>query len=175
MSEETKTPEPRGKRFGYLAMTLVLLLGIVAGSLAVAGLGMYRHHAMGFGHGWRGHHWMQDGPRGEDFAPRRIERMIGFAARRLDATDEQKKRLTDIATAAARDLLPMRDKMREARKQARQILTAPTIDRAALEALRAAQLAQADAASRRLAQAIADAADVLTPEQRAKLARRFDF
>jgi Spy/CpxP family protein refolding chaperone len=101
--------------------------------------------------------------------------MIGFAARRLDATDEQKKRLTDIATAAARDLLPMRDKMREARKQARQILTAPTIDRAALETLRAAQLAEADAASRRLAQAIADAADVLTPEQRAKLAQRFDF
>jgi Spy/CpxP family protein refolding chaperone len=177
MTDETKAQERGGKRFGYLAMTLVLLVGIVAGGFAIAGLGMYRHHAMGFGpgHGWRGHHWMQDGPRSEDFAPRRIERMIGFAARRLDATDEQKKRLTDIATAAARDLLPMRDKMREARKQARQILTAPTIDRAALEALRAAQLAQADAASRRLAQAIADAADVLTPEQRAKLAQRFDF
>lgn len=54
MSEETKAPETRGKRFGYLAMTLVLLFGLVAGSLAVAGLGMYRHHAMGFGHGWRG-------------------------------------------------------------------------------------------------------------------------
>ena len=54
MSEEAKPQETRGKRFGYLAMTIVLLLGIVAGSLAVAGLGMYRHHAMGFGQGWRG-------------------------------------------------------------------------------------------------------------------------
>ena len=175
MTDETKAQARGGKRFGFLAMTMVLLVGIVAGGFAIASLGIYRHHAMGFGHGWRGHHWMQDGPRGEDFAPRRIERMIGLAARRLDATDEQKKRMTDIVTAAARDLLPMRDKMREARKQARQILTAPTIDRAALEALRAAQMAEADAASRRLAQAIADIGDVLTPAQRAKLARRMDF
>jgi Spy/CpxP family protein refolding chaperone len=175
MSEEAKTQETRGKRFGYLAMTIVLLLGIVAGSLAVAGLGVYRHHAMGFGQGWRSHHWMQDGPRDEQFAPRRIERMIGFAARRLDATEDQKKRLTEIAQAAARDLQPLRAKMRDARRQARQLLTAPTVDRAALEALRAAQLAEADAASRRMVQAIADAAEVLTPEQRAKLAQRLDF
>lgn len=175
MSDETRAPKPRGKRFGYLAMTLVLLLGIVAGSLAVAGLGMYRHHAMGFGHGWRGSDWMQDGPRGEQFALQRVERMVGFAARRLDATEDQKKRLTEIATAAARDLLPMRANMREARRKARQILTAPTIDRPALEALRATQMVEADAASRRLTQAIADVADVLTPDQRAKLARRMDF
>ncbi|MFN9544688.1 MAG: Spy/CpxP family protein refolding chaperone [Alphaproteobacteria bacterium] len=175
MSEETKAPETRGKRFGYLAMTLVLLFGLVAGSLAVAGLGMYRHHAMGFGHGWRGGDWAQEGPRGEPFALQRVERMVGFAARRLDATEDQKKRLTEIVTAAARDLLPMRAKMRDARRQARQILTAPTIDRTALEALRAAQMAEADAASRRLAQAIADIGDVLTPDQRAKLARRMDF
>jgi Spy/CpxP family protein refolding chaperone len=101
--------------------------------------------------------------------------MIGFAARRLDATEDQKKRLADIATAAARDLLPMRARMREARREARQLLAAPTVDREAIEALRASQMANADAASRRLAQAIADAAEVLTPEQRAKLARRLDF
>jgi Spy/CpxP family protein refolding chaperone len=65
--------------------------------------------------------------------------------------------------------------MRDARRQARQLLTAPTVDRPALEALRAAQLAEADAASRRMVQAIADAAEVLTPEQRAKLAQRLDF
>lgn len=175
MSQDAGTQESRGKRFGYLAMTFVLLFGIVVGSIAVAGLGMYRHHAMGFGHGWRGHAWMQDGPRGEAFALQRVERMVGFAARRLDASEDQKKRLTEIATAAARDLFPMRARMSEARNRARQILTAPTVDRAALEALRAAQLAEADAASRRLAQAIADIADVLTPEQRAKLARRMDF
>jgi len=175
MSEDAGTREAGGKRFGYLAMTLVLLLGLVAGAIAVAGVGMYRQHAMGFGHGWRGHDWMQEGPRGEQFALQRVERMIGFATRRLDATEDQKKRLTDIATAAARDLLPMRARMREARREARQLLAAPTVDRDALEALRASQMANADAASRRLAQAIADAAEVLTPEQRAKLARRLDF
>jgi Spy/CpxP family protein refolding chaperone len=176
VSEESSAHETRGKRFGYLALTLVLFLGLVAGAIAMAGLGMYRHHAMGYGPGWRAHHWMmQDGPRGEQFSLQRVERMIGFAARRLDATEEQKKRLAEIATAAAQDLLPMRARMREARQQARQLLTAPTINRDALEALRASQMANADAATRRLAQAIADAAEVLTPEQRAKLARRLDF
>lgn len=177
MTDETKAPVRGGKRFGFLAMTLTLVLGIAIGGAIIAGLAMQRHHAMGLGHGpgWRVHQWMQDGPRGEEYALRRIERMVGFAARRLDATDDQKKRLADIASAAVRDLLPMRGKMRDARKQARQILTAPTIDRAALEALRAAQLAEADAASRRMTQAIADAAEVLTPEQRARLAKRFDF
>jgi Spy/CpxP family protein refolding chaperone len=52
------------------------------------------------------------------------------------------------------------------------LLSAATIDRAAIEALRAEQVALADATSKRLAQALADTADVLTPEQRVKLAER---
>ncbi len=42
------------------------------------------------------------------------------------------------------------------------------IDRAAIEAFRAEQLALADAASKRFAQAVGDAAEVLTPDQRQK-------
>ncbi len=48
----------------------------------------------------------------------------------------------------------------------------PSVDRAALEALRADQLQMAEQASRRFTQALADAADVLTPEQRKQLAER---
>jgi Spy/CpxP family protein refolding chaperone len=51
-------------------------------------------------------------------------------------------------------------------------LTQPSIDRAALEALRAEQLALADAASKRFIQALGDAAEVLTPEQRRNLDER---
>jgi Spy/CpxP family protein refolding chaperone len=54
-------------------------------------------------------------------------------------------------------------------------LRQPKTDRAALEALRAEHLALADDVSKRLAAGLADAADVLTPEQRAKLAAHWTF
>jgi periplasmic protein CpxP/Spy len=59
-----------------------------------------------------------------------------------------------------------------ARQRGRTLLTQPGIDRAAIEAFRAEQLALADAASKRLTQALGDAAEVLTPEQRRRLDER---
>ena len=50
-------------------------------------------------------------------------------------------------------------------------LEQPTIDRAALEQIRATELQRAETASSRVVQAIADAAEVLTPEQRIELIR----
>ena len=44
------------------------------------------------------------------------------------------------------------------------------VDRGALERIREAELKLAESASDRMVNAIADAADVLTPEQRGKLA-----
>ena len=43
-----------------------------------------------------------------------------------------------------------------------------------LEALRVEHLALADEVSKKITAGLADAADVLTPEQRAKLARHWD-
>ena len=53
-----------------------------------------------------------------------------------------------------------------------ELLAAPTVDRTALEQLRVAQIQSADARRRRVLQAMADAAEVLTPEQRVKAAER---
>jgi uncharacterized membrane protein len=64
----------------------------------------------------------------------------------------------------------MREKAQAARAQALVLLTAPTIDRAAIERLRADQIALADAASKRITQAVADASDVLSADQRRKIA-----
>jgi Spy/CpxP family protein refolding chaperone len=72
-----------------------------------------------------------------------------------------------------RDLLALREKQDGFRQRGRELLTATTIDRAAIEALRAEQIALADQASRRISQALADAATVLTPEQRRKIADHF--
>jgi hypothetical protein len=49
-------------------------------------------------------------------------------------------------------------------------LTAPTIDRSAIERLRAEQIGLAETASKRIAQAVADASETLNPEQRRKIA-----
>ena len=46
----------------------------------------------------------------------------------------------------------------------------PTIDRAAMEQWRQDQMRLADSASRRILQAVADCAEILTPEQRVELA-----
>ena len=52
------------------------------------------------------------------------------------------------------------------------LLLAPSIDRARIESLRAEQVKSLDEASKRLVTAIEDAAEVLSPEQRAALAEQ---
>jgi Spy/CpxP family protein refolding chaperone len=55
-----------------------------------------------------------------------------------------------------------------------QLLAAPTIDRAAIERIRVEQMQLAETATRRMTQALVDAAEVLNPEQRAKLAANWE-
>jgi periplasmic protein CpxP/Spy len=99
----------------------------------------------------------------------RADRMIRHLAVEIDATAEQQDRLRAIVRAAVKDLLPVRDKILAARVTARELLTQPTVDRAALEKLRADQIATHEAVSKEIIQAVADAADVLTPDQRRKI------
>ena len=63
----------------------------------------------------------------------------------------------------------MRDKAQAARDRARSLLLQPSVDRTAIESFRAEQIALADTTSKRVAQALADAAEVLSPEQRRKI------
>jgi periplasmic protein CpxP/Spy len=104
----------------------------------------------------------------------RLERMLKHLYVEIDATEAQKQKLGPILKQAANDLLPLRGKMRAARTQAMELLTRDSIDRAALETLRAEQLQQAELASKRFSQALADAAEVLTPAQRKQLAARME-
>ena len=133
----------------------------------------------GFGaHAWShgGHGGMHRGFMGASKDPakadERIERMVKHFAVDIDATPEQRSRLTEIAKAAARDLRPLRERVRDARRRGMALLAAPTIDRRALEQLRAEQIQAADEVSRRMSQALADSAEVLTPDQRKKIAER---
>jgi periplasmic protein CpxP/Spy len=124
--------------------------------------------ARAFAHGPGGMH----GPLDPAEMDQHIERMVKHLAVEIDATPEQQQKLAGIAKEAARDLAPLRGQALETRRQAIELLSAPNIDRGAIEALRAAKIQQADAASQRIARALADAAEVLTPEQRKTLAQR---
>ena len=86
-----------------------------------------------------------------------------------EGTAEQKVRLAAIIRSAHGDIAPFHAQLRQAHQRARALLMQPQVDRAALERLRAEEVRQLDAASRRLVQAVGDAADLLTPEQRGRL------
>ena len=119
-----------------------------------------------YGHGGRHGHGAFDPARMEEH----LERMLKHFYVEIDATDAQRAQLGPIVKQAAQDLMPLRGRMHEARRQGIELLAAPSVDRAGLERLRSEQIQTADAASQRLARALADVAEVLTPEQRKKLA-----
>ena len=119
------------------------------------------------------HSWHGPGFRGMPFELTLVEagadRAVRHLAIEIDATRDQEEKLRAIVKDAVKDLLPMREKALAARQRAHLLLTQPTVDRAGIETLRAEHLVLADAASKRFAQALGDAAEVLTPEQRRKI------
>ena len=118
--------------------------------------------------GWHGHGMWSDPAR----LDKRVEHMVGHLADEVDMTDDQQRRLTGLAQEAARDLLPLRETMRGARSDVTALLTAATVDRTAIEDLRAAKFAALEQASARVSRFLADAAEMLTVEQRTQLAER---
>jgi Spy/CpxP family protein refolding chaperone len=100
----------------------------------------------------------------------RVDFGTDWVLSRVEATEEQKTRIKAIVQAALGDLAQVRDQHLQHRQAFIEALKQPSVDRAALHQLRQAELGLAESASQRLVDAIADAADVLTPEQRGKLA-----
>ena len=171
---ESVTPNRRLRRW--------TLLGLGATALAAVGaLATQRHayaHPMGFGGpgpGFGGWHGGMGGMADMDPAAmsRRIEAMVAFSLADIDATPEQRERIAAIMKSAATDLQSSRTQHMQARRRSMELLAAAKIDRAQLEKLRTEQMQLGDAASRRMLQAMMDAAEVLTPEQRTKLAERW--
>jgi protein CpxP len=178
MSEMTKTPESSGERSPRRRFSRrAAIATVVAAGATAIGVGATAVGVTAFAHG-RGHGgWHRGdflgGPLDPAALDQRVDRMLKHLYVEIDATDAQKQALAPIVKDAARDLLPLRASLRTGRQRAIDLLSQPTIDRAALEALRADQLRWTEDASKRLTQALADVADVLTPEQRRELAGRF--
>lgn len=136
-----------------------------AGLAALGGLGLLGAHAQAQAWGRR------ERPDPEEMA-RRMGWRIGRLVDDVGGTPQQKERLVAIASAAMAELKPLREQARAARRRGLELLSAPVIDRVALEQARAAQMQAADARSRSTVQAMAEAAEVFTPEQRVKVAGR---
>jgi protein CpxP len=151
MSESPSTPKRR--RFKLVAL--------VAIPLAVIGAGLTYAHQAGWQHG---------GPMSEQGIEMHLDHVQAMLGK-IGASDAQKSQIDGILKGALNDMKATHEAHHAAFGQFHELLLAPSIDREKVESLRAAQVMSLDTASKRLVTAIEDAADVLTPEQRAALAQ----
>jgi periplasmic protein CpxP/Spy len=121
----------------------------------------------GFHRPWRGgwgHHRMTP-----EAAKEHAQVAAKWALRGIDATEEQQDRVNKVVGGAIDDLFRLKDQHQANREAFAAQFAGATIDRASLEEIRKSEMALADDASRRFVQAMADVAEVLTPEQRKAL------
>ena len=122
----------------------------------------------------RGFFGRDHGPHRHGFADREAAREHAELAaewllRSVDASDEQQARVREIVGASLDALAPLAEQHRAHHEALIELLGQETIDRGALESLRAQELELAEQASRTLVAGIADVAESLTPAQRAEL------
>ena len=154
-------------------LTLALVGGGLLALVAAVAAVTPRAWARGFpGHGSVGHGRHAFGARlAEDpeAAKRHAGMAIEWVLRGVDASEEQKLQAKRIAEGAIDQAGPLAARHRQHREAMARELAKPGIDREALERLRREEMALADEASKLAVGAIADLAEVLTPEQRAEL------
>jgi periplasmic protein CpxP/Spy len=144
---------PKRRRLAVIAIA-ASLLAIAGGTLAYA-------------HSGGGHHGPMSGRSAEDH----LEHMQAMLTK-IGASDAQKSQIEGLLKPAFEEMKAAHEAHSAAFAQFHEAITAPSIDRARIEALRAGQLKSLDEASRRLVTAITDAAEVLSPDQRAALAEQ---
>ncbi len=121
---------------------------------------------------WGGHRKGRFFDMSQEELEAKVTRMVKHVAIEIDATAEQQDKIIALVTSAAREIRPLREEMRSAGRRVHELLLADSLDRAALEALRAERLAETDRISKTLINTVADIAEVLTPQQRKLLDER---
>lgn len=165
MTQDTSETRPASRRPWRR-----LAIAALAGSLA-AGVGMTAlAHGGSFGPG--GRHMDRGGQTDPESMKRRIDASVRWMLADVNATDAQREKIAAIVEATRKEMAPLREKHREARRAVMDLLAKPNVDRAAIESIRAQEIQSADAMSRRFVQSLVDVAEVLTPEQRAQLAEK---
>jgi Spy/CpxP family protein refolding chaperone len=168
MTETSESALRRHPRPAMLAILAVALAGAIVGVIVTNAFAFG-----GFGPSDRFHRGMLFGGDPAE-VDKRVEKAVKHFAVEVEASDAQEARLIAIAKDLVREVRPMRDELRDARRQAVELLAAGTIDRAAVEQLRKAQIERVDAMSARAVAALTEAAEVLSPAQRKVLAERIE-
>jgi periplasmic protein CpxP/Spy len=148
-------PQNPRRRFAVAAI-------VVSALVAVGGTFVYAHSAGGQ-HGAMAHHSGKG----------HLEHMQAMLTK-IGASEAQKAQIEGLMKPALADMKSARESHSAAFRQFHEAISAPSIDRARLEALRAEQVKSLDEASKRVVIAISDAAEVLSPDQRAALAKEIE-
>jgi protein CpxP len=138
-------------------IAIAVAVAALGGSAFAAGSGHEQH-----GHGQGHSPWTMDAAQADKHIEMMVEHILP------DGTASQKSRVAEIAKACFNDVKPLHQQLQDGHEAMTRLLAQPSIDRAALENLRADQMKKMDQVSRRVMAAAMDAAEVLTPEQRAK-------
>jgi Spy/CpxP family protein refolding chaperone len=134
-------------------------LALTAGALAFA-------HSPNAG-GWHHGHEMT----AEDWTTH-VDQMLQHCYVEIGATDAQKARLDPMVKQAAKDLIAVHTQLHESHEQLQALFAQDSIDRVAVENIRAQSVRAADQASQIIAGLVVDVGDVLTPAQRKTLVAR---
>jgi len=168
LGNTAQSGQPGRRRF-WKRMGIGAAIGV---ALAGVGAGVFAHGGPGGGWGGPGG-WHSRQDMSPELRAKHLDLMVERMLDGIDVSAEQKSRINAIVSEVAKEMEPLRQQRRDARREAMEILTRPTVDRAEIEAFRVEKLKLADAASKRFTQGIADIAEVLTPEQRTALAEKF--
>ena len=150
MAESTSTP--KRSRFKLIALITI--------PLAILGAGLTYAHQQG------GHHGGMFSQPGIEAHLDQVQGILG----RIGASDAQKSQIDGILKAAFNDCKGTHDAHYAAFGKFHELLLAPSVDRAKIEALRVEQVKSLDEASKRFVSAMEEAVEVLTPEQRTAFA-----
>jgi len=156
------------------ARARLVMMGMVLTLLAAIGVSAWAQAPASAASAESGMHGMHHhgGPGMMGGSPERMGRMLDHMLGGLNATDAQRAQIKQIMAQASADLKGQAQAARELRQRGMQALTAPAVDANAAEQVRLQSMQLHDQMSRRMTQAMVAAASVLTPEQRAAIAKR---
>lgn len=140
-----------------LCRQAVLIACAILVSGVVAGCGRHHHH----------------GAKTPEEFRARFDKATQRALKKMDATEDQKARIQPIADDLATAMYGFRQEHKAIRGRFLKAFEAEKVDPEEVAKIRADVLALADRASRKMTESILKASDVLTAEQRRKLAERW--
>jgi Spy/CpxP family protein refolding chaperone len=166
-NEMTESPSsdptrPRGTRWLLAAASLVLVAGVLALVLGAASLAPGLAGAHPFGR------WHHAGDADDHAAL--IEFWVDRMLDRIDASDEQRERVRAVIERLEPQVETMHGGRGELHRSFVLLFTAPVVDAAEVERLRAEQIGRFDRLSREIAGALTEIGAILTQEQRQQLA-----